>query len=92
MMTGKQEDIMTIYDVVKKLVGPIRPVGDTIIDDERFKNLKVMTALVDKLLTDIDAVGTEATAPEYSRKRAGRFANDFLIYIGIDGKLIKETE
>ncbi len=69
---------MEIYDVVKKLVGPISPVGGTNTDDERFENLKVMTELVDKLITDISNVSAYEYSHEYSSKRAGEFARDFL--------------
>lgn len=75
---------MEIYDVVKKLVGPINPVGETNTDDERFKNLKVMTELVDELLTDIDTVAYKnKDSYEFSRKRAAEFAINFYAKIGI---------
>lgn len=74
---------MEVYDVVKKLIGPIKPVGETNEDSRRFENLKAMTQLIDELLTDIDAVGMEKSRVEYSRKRAGEFADAFLTKIGI---------
>lgn len=74
---------MDIYEIIYKLVGPIFPVGDTVIDDKRFENLKAMTDLVDKLLTDIDTVSSERSREEFSRKRAGQFADAFLTKIGI---------
>jgi len=74
---------MEIYDVVKKLVGEIEPVGETYTDNARFENLKVMTELVDSLVKDIDYVGMEKDRHEYSRKRAGEFANKFLTQLGI---------
>jgi len=74
---------MEVYDVVKKLVGEIKPVGETNTDNDRFENLKAMTDLVDKLLTDIDDVITEKNRHEFSRKRAGEFADEFFTKIGI---------
>jgi hypothetical protein len=75
---------MDYHSIVKKLVGKIRPVGSTHIDNERFENLKELTNLVDKLLKDIDEVaGANENRPEYSMKRAGRFASDFFNKIGI---------
>jgi len=75
---------MTNYDVVTKLIGPIKPVGETNRDEDRFLNLQEMTELVDKLLTDIDAVAYEnMNRGEFSRKRAGEFAKKFLDKIGI---------
>lgn len=47
---------MEIYDVVKKLIGDIEPVGASHIDGERFENLKNMTRLMRELLTDIECV------------------------------------
>lgn len=76
-------DGMEIYKVVRKLVGPIYPVGVTERDDIYFENLKVMTDLVDKLITDICDVETVKAKPEFSRKRAGEFAAKFLDKIGI---------
>ena len=74
---------MDIYDVVKKLVGHIHPVGETNEDGIRFSNLMVMTDLVDRLLTDIDRVGMQKNRQEYSIQKAGKFASDFLTQIGI---------
>ena len=74
---------MEVYDVVKKLIGEIEPIGDSSVDEKRFENLKAMTELVDKLLTDIDGVASYKYRHEYSLKRAGVFANNFLDKIGI---------
>ena len=74
---------MDIHEVVKKLVGKIQPVGKTNEDNQRFENLKVLTALVDKLLTDIDNVAMEKDRHKYSRSRAGKFASEFFAHIGI---------
>lgn len=69
---------MDVYEVVKKLIGDINPIGETNTDNERFENLKKMTDLVDRLLFDIDIVATEnIKRPEYSMKRAGEFAGKF---------------
>lgn len=75
---------MDIYEVVTKLIGPIHPVGETGKDNERFENLKVMTDLVDKLLTDISKVITNKNRVEYSMKRAGEYADKFFTNIGIN--------
>ena len=76
---------MELHDVVKKLVGEIKPVGETREDDRRFENLKAMTGLVDLLLTDIDEVShRNADRVEFSMKRAGEHANKFLTRMGIE--------
>jgi hypothetical protein len=70
---------MTNYDVVKKLVGAINPVGETNTDNERFENLKEMTHLVEMLIIDIDRVATNnQNRHEFSLKRAGDFASKFM--------------
>lgn len=75
---------MDIYDVVTKLIGPINPVGDTGVDEQRFENLKATTDLVNDLLRDIDAVAAaNKDRYEASRKLAGRYASDFFDRIGI---------
>jgi hypothetical protein len=68
-----------VYDVVLRLIGSINPVGSLEIDEDRFVNLKVMTELIDKLVTDVFLVGYEnRTASAISMKRAADFAYKFL--------------
>jgi hypothetical protein len=75
---------MELYAVVTKLVGPTSPIGSTREDNERFENLKAMTELADRLLTDIDRIATDNKGrTEYSMKRAGEFCDKFLDKIGI---------
>lgn len=75
---------MELYDVVTKLVGPTRPVGETREDDLRFENLKTLTVLVDRLLTDIgDIEADNAKRVEFSMKRSGEFCTKFLDRLGI---------
>lgn len=75
---------MELYDVVTRLVGPVQPVGESHEDERRFENLQTLTALVDRLLTDIDEIATNnAKRAEYSMKRAGEFCGKFLDKIGI---------
>lgn len=70
---------MDIHGVVKKLVGPINPVGETNTDNARFENLKVLTELVEKLVIDIDAVAYEhKDAHQFSLKRAAEHASKFM--------------
>jgi hypothetical protein len=69
---------MEIYDVVKKLLGEIEPVGETNTDEKRFENLAATTHLVDKLIFDISQVSHCASRQEYSMSRAGKHAEQFL--------------
>ena len=68
-----------IYEVVGNLTGSIMPIGETQTDNIRFENLKILTELINKLVTDIDEVGMLDKRQEYSVKRAGEFATNFLI-------------
>lgn len=69
---------MELHEIVKKLVGEIKPIGETTEDDKRFENLKVMTNLISTLLDDIDEVASGKKRYEYSIKHAGEFADKFL--------------
>ena len=72
---------MTNYDVIKKLLGSIKPAGETHIDDIRLFNLKETIEVVDKLLVDINDVAKCIGRSEYSIKKAATIANDYLIKI-----------
>jgi hypothetical protein len=74
-----------LIDIVSKLVGPVRPVGSTHVDDERFENLKVLCLLTNQLVAMIDDVAYSAQGHvEFSIKRAGDYASKCLtISIGI---------
>ena len=69
---------MKLIDVVRKLVGPVIPVGETREDDERFENLQAEIELIDRMMSDISDVAGEVNRSEYSRKRAGLAAKKFL--------------
>lgn len=76
--------MIDIYEVVKKLVGEIEPIGETRTDEARFENLKVMTDLVDKLITDIDGMCVYEKNHQASMKKAAKYASDFLTRLGIE--------
>ncbi len=69
---------MDLHDVVKRLVGPIKAVGETHEDEARFVNLCELTELIDLLLGDISAAAIAATREEASMKKIGVHARDFL--------------
>lgn len=75
---------MEVYDVVKKLIGEIRPVGDASRDPQRLENLKEMCKLhaeIHKAIDDVaydfkdDKQGTVVTSCN--------FANKYLDSLGI---------
>lgn len=69
----------TNLEIVKRLIGPIRPVAETRADEERFENLKEMCDLVNKLVTEIDDVAYEnKNRQEYSVKKSADYASNFI--------------
>lgn len=70
---------MNYTEIVEKLIGPIRPIGKSEVDSERFENLKEMCELVNNLVQKIDAVEYDNRgAHEYSVKQARDYAGKFL--------------
>lgn len=69
---------MTNTDVVKKLIGPIRPIGESHTDAQRMENLKAMCDLVDGLLDEINDVAQLRFNHEHSVKEAAMHAQSFL--------------
>lgn len=69
---------MKLKEIVKKLNGKIEPQGETNIDNERFENLKNQCDLVFELLSEIIEVSKDKDRQEYSIKRAGQYADNFI--------------
>lgn len=69
---------MTNYDVIKKLLGPIDPVGESHTDEKRFSNLTETIEVMDKLLFDLHQVAQNETRHEHSMSKAGKEAADFI--------------
>lgn len=68
---------MDYYEIVKKLVGPIKPVGETHTDDKRYINLEKTIGLISELLADIKDLEYYAKRQEWSMKKAGKRAEKF---------------
>jgi hypothetical protein len=67
---------MTNFDVVKKLIGEVRPVGESNEDESRLKNLGVLCELFDQIHTEIDSIAYDFEAShEASIKKACELAN-----------------
>ena len=76
-----------IYEVVKKLVGDINPVGESDYDEKVFENLKTELVLVEMLLEDIKDVSRLSSKEEYSMFICGQFADKMIeTYRNILGK------
>jgi hypothetical protein len=55
---------MELHDVVLKLVGPVKAVGETHEDNKRLANIKALTELVDRLLYTISDASVDACRHE----------------------------
>jgi len=74
---------MTNYDVVKKLIGNVRPQADSRIDEIALENLKEMCELTEQLLGEIDmALCQRFNAKEYSVLQVQKYAKEFLNKVG----------
>lgn len=69
---------MTLYDIVKKLNGPISPRGETNEDNKRLGNLEQLLPLVEQLLMDIRDVAECKNSREHSVREIGKKADEFL--------------
>jgi len=75
---------MEIYDVVTKLIGVVEPVGETNEDDRRYENLQTLIDLTEKLLFDIGQTSNYRNRVEFSMKRAGDYAKDYLNEVHVE--------
>jgi len=62
---------MTIYEVVKKLIGSIKPYGETNIDKKRLDNLEYHKQLTESLILDLVDSAQFRKRKEYSMKKIG---------------------
>lgn len=75
---------MTNYDVVKKLIGEIRPVGDASRDPKILENLKAMCELHAEIHAAIDSVAYDfKNDKQGSVKTVCDFANKYIDSLGI---------
>jgi len=75
---------MTNYDVITKLIGRISPIGETNEDEKRYQNLLATIDVVSTLLHDISIVEPCKHKVEYSMKKAGEKASEFLSFIATE--------
>ena len=78
----------TIYELIQKLTGNIRPVGESNEDEQRLKNVKVFIEVFDKMHVEIDAIGYDyISRPEASMRTIAETCNEYIDSMGIcDGK------
>ncbi len=71
--------MVTLCDVVMKLIGPVEAIGDHGIDQFRLANLERLTELVDTLVGEVRRVERDsADVPAASVRAIHRHANGFL--------------
>lgn len=70
-------DAETIIQVMRKLIGPIEPIGSAHVDKERLTNLKTAISVVEILLYDIDGVTSNVGSHMASADLAGTEALKF---------------
>lgn len=56
MKTVKEKDLEMVKEVIKRLVGSIKPIGDSSIDSERQENLEVYGELISFLISEVGDV------------------------------------
>lgn len=79
-MTNKDFTADELHQIVKKLIGRIRPQGEANYDAIALNNLKVFTELTDLLLEDILAISSDFNNDhQASVKKIVKEANKFLI-------------
>jgi hypothetical protein len=69
---------MNIYQVTKKLIGSIEPIGETNTDNRRYENLDIHIYTVEKLLYDLTELSFERNRHEHSIKKAGERAYKYI--------------
>ena len=69
---------MELHEIVLKLTGPVRAVGETNEDARRLENLKALTDLVEMLFYEIQGASVSADSHQASMKAIGEYAQNFL--------------
>jgi hypothetical protein len=61
-----------VIEVINKLIGPIRPCGESGVDSERLENIKLYIAVFDEMHTVIDDIAWRyKDSPYASEKQIG---------------------
>lgn len=68
-----------VKEVVEKLIGSVKPIGESNFDEKAFENLKELCELTDSLVSLIyDVAYNNKHRVEHSRNIAGNYAGEFL--------------
>lgn len=75
---------MTHKEIVMKLIGEIRPIGETNEDNKRFENLKELSYLIEELNWEMNRIAVAyRDSPEFSLRRASEYAREWMGKTGI---------
>lgn len=69
------------YVILKKLTGPVFPVGETNTDNERYENLQHLTDVALELVVELRDIAKFADRTEFSLSKAGNLALQTLTQI-----------
>ena len=70
-------------EIVDRIIGEINPIGETNTDDARYENLEAYIDVCEHMIRKIYTVSQNANRQEFSIKRAGKCAKEYLAeYIG----------
>ena len=76
---------MTLINVIEKLIGPIKPIGESDTDRIRLQNLKELTDLLNYFILEIDEIATSnKDRQESSMQLIGEHCAKFLDDLGIE--------
>ena len=74
----------SIYEVLIRLTGDIKPTGESHVDIKRLENMKVFIQVFDKMHTVIDDIAWHYKESHYaSERRIGMVCSDHLDTMGI---------
>lgn len=76
---------MNYYEIVKRLIGKIEPLGCSDRDLEHLRKLEETCDLISQLIADVEFVARYRDSKEYSVSQAGKFAHRFLEENGLNG-------
>ena len=69
---------MNYYEIIKKLIGPINPIGESNQDTHRLNNIDATIEVVGELLSDIKWAANAQGSHEASVAKIGKRAQAFL--------------
>ena len=69
---------LELVDFVRKVIGPIYPLGESRVDEIRFRNLEELLDLIDELYMDVVGIAEYDSAHEHSVKKAVTLARNWL--------------